>query len=123
MKTMLSGVMTMFRGVQNQEATVTRIPSIEIAPEDMTPEMKELHRMLDPVLAVAVKKMLGGRYFSICDLDGILAVVGAVPNGDTYRMLRTLHCVNWMDMPPEVRAWVKKVTLQMCGAQNPQPPK
>lgn len=62
--------------------------------------------MMDEIQAmaarVALKKMAQDGYFSICTIDNILKMSGGVPEARDYQILRTLHCVNFRDMPPEL---------------------
>lgn len=50
----------------------------------------------------AIKKMLHDRYFSISHIDTILTMTNGKPNRDDYNILRTLHCVDYGDMAPEL---------------------
>jgi hypothetical protein len=50
----------------------------------------------------AIKKMLHDRYFSILHIDTILTMTNGKPNRDDYNILRTLHCVDYGDMAPEL---------------------
>jgi len=52
---------------------------------------------------VAVKKMFQGSYFSICDLDALITLIGCILPTKDYQALKCLHCVQWSDMPPELR--------------------
>ena len=51
----------------------------------------------------AIKKMMRDGYVSICTIDKILEMSGGVPDSKDYNILRTLHCVNFSDMEPELR--------------------
>lgn len=50
----------------------------------------------------ALKKMAQNGWMDICTIDNILKMSGGVPNGQDYQVLRTLHCVNFRDMQPEL---------------------
>ncbi len=50
----------------------------------------------------SLKKMFSDKYFSICSLDAIVESLGLSPPSQLYAQLRTLHCVNYGDMPPEL---------------------
>lgn len=47
--------------------------------------------------------MMQSGWFSICTIDDILKVTGAVPAREDYNALRLLHCVSFMDFPPRLR--------------------
>jgi hypothetical protein len=51
----------------------------------------------------ALNNMLKGKYFDICVIDRVIEILGTVPDGRAYNILRPLHCVNYMDMPRELR--------------------
>lgn len=51
----------------------------------------------------ALNNMLKGRHFDICVIDSVIKILGTVPDGRAYNILRPLHCVNYMDMPRELR--------------------
>lgn len=51
----------------------------------------------------ALRKMVKQGHFSICTVDEILKMTGGVPDARTYQVLRLLHCVNYSEMPDELR--------------------
>lgn len=59
-------------------------------------------------LAVLTKLnlMMKGSHFDICTIDAAMKALSCIPDGAAYAILRTLHCVNWGDMPAELRATV-----------------
>jgi len=61
----------------------------------------------------ALNEMMLGRRFSICTLDDAIKTLGAVPDGRAYSILRPLHCVEWKDMPCELRDAVPKL-IERC---------
>lgn len=61
----------------------------------------------------SLNKMMAGGHFSICTLDEAVKTLGAMPDGAAMRILRPLHCVNWIDMDPELRAAVPKL-IERC---------
>jgi len=50
----------------------------------------------------ALRKMVEGNSFSICTIDTIAEMLDVKPDRDTYQVLRTLHCVHYNQMPPEL---------------------
>jgi len=62
----------------------------------------------------ALKNMFAGGYFNICVVDKLINLTGCVPDGDDYRALSALHCVDWKDMDAELREMVflKTVTVE-----------
>jgi hypothetical protein len=67
--------------------------------------------------SVAVVKMLSGKHFSLCDLDAIAKVLGreSVLAGRDYAALRSVHCVDWADMGPDLSRMVREKCLEMLG--------
>lgn len=54
------------------------------------------------VAETALRDMVRHGFFSICVIDDILKMTSTIPDGDSYRMLRALHCMKFMDMPPKL---------------------
>lgn len=61
----------------------------------------------------SLNKMMTGNHFDICTLDAAIRVLRVVPNGKAYEILRPLHCINWKDMPTELREAVPKL-IERC---------
>lgn len=61
----------------------------------------------------ALNQMMRGRHFDICTVDAAAKTLGAQPDGRAYQILRTVHCVQWGDMPPELRDAVPKL-IERC---------
>jgi hypothetical protein len=79
--------------------------------------MNDLTEFQQRAVAVAVVKMLGGTSFSICDLDAIAKTVGRESQmaGRDYAALRSVHCVAWADMGPELALMVREKCLELLG--------
>lgn len=65
----------------------------------------------------ALKKMFDGSYFDICTIDQILRMSGGIPPAKEYKILRTLHCVNWRDMSPALRIELPRVIQLVLESQ------
>lgn len=67
--------------------------------------------------AAAVMKMLQGKSFSICDLDAIAKTIGREQSlaGRDYAALRSLHCIDWADMGPELARMTREKCLELLG--------
>ena len=50
----------------------------------------------------ALKKMVQDRCFSICTLDTIIQMMDIKADREAYQILRTLHCVDYSQMSPEL---------------------
>jgi len=55
------------------------------------------------IALTAVAKMLKSNYFSISTVDSVCKLIGARANGAAYDMLRALHCIDYSEMPPQVK--------------------
>lgn len=67
--------------------------------------------------SAALVKMLNGKNFNICDLDSIAKTIGAESAlaGKDYAALRSVHCMDWSDMGPDLSRMVKEKCLEMIG--------
>lgn len=76
--------------------------------------MSEFHGL---AASTALKKMLAARNFNICDLDAIAKTLSREQflSGQDYAALRSLHCVEWAEMSPELKRMVKEKCLEMLG--------
>ena len=55
------------------------------------------------VVEAAINRLFSERFFSICTLDSVLDTLQVSQKSDAYRLLRTLHCVDYCTMSPELR--------------------
>ena len=51
----------------------------------------------------AINTMLKDAHFSICTIDKVLKLMHIHPDSRSYNILSTLHCINYKDMPQELR--------------------
>lgn len=56
-------------------------------------------------------------HFSICTVDALLKLAGAVPDRRAYDELSVLHCVGMRDMPPVMRQELLNRTLALLDAE------
>ena len=79
--------------------------------------MNDLTEFQSRAATVAVVKMLGGKHFSICDLDALADTLGRKPYmaGVDYAALRGIHCVDWADMGPELAQLTREKCLELLG--------
>lgn len=55
------------------------------------------------VIKAAVKKIFDTNYFSICDLDNVINLVGSRKQCEAYSLLKALHCIDYQKMPQDLR--------------------
>ncbi len=62
-------------------------------------------------------------YFSICTLDKALNTAGIqIQCGRSYDILNTLHCINYADMPNNMRDAIPQLIANVIGVQSePEP--
>ena len=64
----------------------------------LLPETKRL------VATQALDHLFSQGWFSICNIDSVMKVIGNSHQGDAYKQLRALHCVHYDKMRPELVA-------------------
>lgn len=79
--------------------------------------MNDLTEFQQRACAAAVLKMLSGKHFSVCDLDAIAKTMGreSALAGRDYAALRSVHCVDWADMGPELARMVREKCLELLS--------
>jgi len=64
----------------------------------------------------AMKKLLGDSHFSISGVQSIAKVLGLPrPSGRAYDTLHALHCVDYADMDPQLRAAIPGLIKECLG--------
>ncbi len=79
--------------------------------------MSDLTEFQQRAASVAIVKMLGGKHFSICDLDAIAKTMGqtSAMAGRDYAALQAVHCVDWADMGSDLARMVREKSLELLG--------
>lgn len=79
--------------------------------------MNQLTEFQQRAATLAVVKMLGGKNFSICDLDALAETMGrkSYMGGVDYAALRGIHCMDWADMGPELARMTREKCLELLG--------
>jgi hypothetical protein len=68
------------------------------------------------VIKTALRKMEAQGYFSISTIDNILQITKGIPDAKAYQMLRTLHCIDYKDMPKELLEELPKMISQVISS-------
>lgn len=71
------------------------------------------------VVTAALNELFTKKYFNICQLSAVLEVTNGSENTDAYRLLRTLHCVDYAAMSPELRNTIPQLVNE-CLAPPPK---
>lgn len=69
------------------------------------------------VAITALNKMMSGGHFDICAIRTIAEMLGVDPKGEAYRTLAPLHCVNFSDMPAELRQLIPGLIKECLGVE------
>lgn len=85
------------------ESTCYGQPSNPCLDASLTKSISALTETKRLVVTAAITTLLEKNYFSICELDKCIELVGARKDGDAYKLLRALHCVHYSKMGQELR--------------------
>ena len=69
--------------------------------------------------STALTKILQAKHFSICDIDSIAKLMGCATGNEAYKILNTLHCVHYSDMPSELRQNIPNLIKMALGCELP----
>jgi hypothetical protein len=77
--------------------------------------MENLNSFQAESAAIALKKLLYGNHFSICDFDKLAKLLEVEVGGKDYEALQAIHCVHWADMPEHYRQAVRDTVVRLLG--------
>lgn len=66
----------------------------------------------------ALNHMFKQGHMSICTIDSVAKLLGVDPRGKVYNILSTLHCVNFSEMPQELKEAIPGMVRE-CLSLNP----
>ena len=71
------------------------------------------------IAKTAIEKMLGGAHFSISTIQSVSDMLGInCRQTHAYRMLAPLHCIDYADMPYEVRDAIPGLIRDAFGGEQ-----
>ena len=76
--------------------------------------MTDLKRM---AALTSLNSMLTKGYVCICTIDTIAKMLGVQPPAEPHSILRSIHCVNFAMMPPELRQAVPDLIRQCLDVE------
>ncbi len=79
--------------------------------------MTDLSTVMQDVAVTAINEMLRDKHFSICTVRDVAAMLNVNPDCQEYRILKTLHCVDYADMTKNVRDAIPGL-IAACLDQN-----
>ena len=69
-------------------------------------------------LKLALKRMFQSSHFSICTIESCLKLTGAIPNKEVYKIMHTVHCVDFKEMDADFRQWIFEQSILMFQANG-----
>lgn len=108
----MSNVLDKLRSILGAQIS-TPIPRVLPTPAYEAP----LARMKNQVLAVGLRRLFTQNYFCIIDFDNLTKLAGVIVDGEVHQALRVLHCVNWRDMPKDLREEVQRTCLAALASE------
>ena len=73
----------------------------------MTTDLKEL------AAVTALNAMMAKGWMDICTIRSVAEMLGRDPRGDALEILRSLHCINFNQMPKELRDEIPRL-IEQC---------
>jgi len=70
------------------------------------------------IAKTAIEHMLGKKHFDICAIDKVGKLLRLRPEGLAYDMLSALHCVDYADMPVDVRTAIPGLIRDAFGGEQ-----
>ena len=64
-------------------------------------------------LKLALKKMFSDGWFDICTINSLLKLTGSIPDSETLKIMQSVHCVKYADMPEDFRQWLFEESILM----------
>lgn len=64
-------------------------------------------------IRAAIKQMFDHGWMNICTIDMCLKTAGLQPPAREYQILKTLHCVHFNQMPPELMRQIPGLLLTL----------
>ena len=83
--------------------------------QQLVSQMPDTQQM---VLRTATKKLFDKSYLDICTVDTLMKLIGTTARTPAYTQLRALHCVDYADMPTELRERIPHLVRECLAAQT-----
>lgn len=69
-------------------------------------------------IAVGLKHLFSKSYFDICLFDKIANITCSRPSAEIRKPLGVLHCVDYSEMPPELRKELYRKVVEALGSPD-----
>lgn len=76
--------------------------------------MDDLKQM---VAITALNNMMAKGWFDVCTIDKVAQMLGVDPKGEAYRTLAPLHCVNFSEMPHDLKTAIPGLIRGCLGVE------
>lgn len=63
----------------------------------------------------ALNSMMKKGHFDICCIRDVAQLLGVDPKGDAYTLLHPLHCIDFAEMPRELREAIPRLIQECLG--------
>lgn len=74
-----------------------------------------LQELKNQAALTALNKMLRGRHFDICTVRDVGEMLGVNPRCEEYKILQTLHCIDYSEMPSDLRDSIPMLVMKCLG--------
>ena len=68
-------------------------------------------------VTTALNEMMKKGHFDICCIDKVARLLMVDPKGEAYDILSPLHCINFSDMPSELREEIPRLIKDCLGVE------
>lgn len=75
--------------------------------------MSDLSLLTKQAAVVAINKVLTAKRFDICTVREVAELLGGDTNCQEFSILRTIHCVEYKEMPPNMRESIPEL-IAIC---------
>lgn len=96
----------------------TWLPQLPGRPNPVHQLVSQMPETQQLVLRTATRKLFDQRYFDICAVDSLMKLVGTQARPQAYTQLRALHCVDYADMPPDLRERIPHLVRECLAGQT-----
>lgn len=72
--------------------------------------------------ATAIQAMMTKGWLDICTIDKCARLLGRIPDADARNILAPIHCVNFADMPEELRSAIPELIGRCLSIEWPPAP-
>ena len=79
----------------------------------------ELEKATQLTIQAALNELGSKKYFDICLLNNIIEIVGANKSSTIYKLLSTLHCIDYSKLDPQLLAILPDMVSEVLGSNAP----